>query len=265
MFLVTRLDGIYTSAFLNLTQKPYILMDEYFRKKISCSRGDSNVFTNVHGIRYDERVRNGSSPPKSGLLLRKCVNDVGKTLSGISAYRAAESCAFKMCACKCSRLQMAIERVRSKTTRADAPCERRNINEKKIGLIIIYIYISSRSPSRDFRQVWNVLAATLPRQRHAADTISKKKNSFPCRVPFSTDRERGTFKIRRRVFAAQASVTKIENPVPPTDSPCDAAGPTEINSPPSLRQVMLGSGNPDAAHRIETLPPSRTTMSVLVG
>jgi len=39
----------------------------------------------------------------------------------------------------------------------------------------------------------------------------------------------------------------------------------EIKSPPSLLQVILGVGKPDAAHCIETLPPSLTTISVLVG
>lgn len=38
-----------------------------------------------------------------------------------------------------------------------------------------------------------------------------------------------------------------------------------IFSPPSLRQVMLGAGDPVAAHFKVTLLPSRTTMSVLVG
>lgn len=38
-----------------------------------------------------------------------------------------------------------------------------------------------------------------------------------------------------------------------------------ILSPLSLRQVMLGAGEPVAAHFSVTLLPSRTTMSVLVG
>lgn len=48
------------------------------------------------------------------------------------------------------------------------------------------------------------------------------------------------------------------------DSPSNF-GLKQIESPPSLLQVMFGVGNPDAAHCIETLPPSLTTISVLVG
>lgn len=38
-----------------------------------------------------------------------------------------------------------------------------------------------------------------------------------------------------------------------------------MGSPPSRRHVMLGAGEPEAAHLKVTELPSRTTMSVLVG
>ena len=41
--------------------------------------------------------------------------------------------------------------------------------------------------------------------------------------------------------------------------------PRVINSPDSRLQVMLGAGEPVAAHRKVTLLPSLTTISVLVG
>lgn len=40
---------------------------------------------------------------------------------------------------------------------------------------------------------------------------------------------------------------------------------TGIGSPPSRRQVMVGVGEPVAAHFNVTFEPSRTTISVLVG